>query len=177
MRLHFVFLPLAVTAAVGSFAYAQSNRNMEYSCVGDMVAGVGYSTASKKWSAKIFPVVEQFELKLKFVSATAKKDFFGKDDVETKYEVDIITPGSSNASACMELGTALPFQREVTVTERTSLRCYWGGLSHSRQLTLNLKNQRFLEVYLHGYLDGKEPMSDDDDDQPLLVGGTCKQSG
>lgn len=147
--------------------------NMQYSCIGDMVGGLNFDKASKKWEATTFPIIERFNLKLKLLSATAKKNLFNRDDIETKYEVEVETVASKDASPCVDYGKSeRPFSREVGVTQFSYLRCYWGGLTHARQLTFNLKNFRFIEVYLHGYLDEKD---DGKDDQPALIGGTCKK--
>ncbi|MBR1229497.1 hypothetical protein JQ600_31900 [Bradyrhizobium sp. AUGA SZCCT0176] len=149
-------------------AKAQS-RNVEFICVADMVSGLGYDSGSQKWKAMTFPIEHKFNLRLKFLSAKATKNIFDKDDVETKYEVAVTTSAQKTPTPCVDFGRGLT--TEITVTEFSYLSCYWGGLGPSRQLRLNLKNKRFLEVYLHGYLDGEDVPNTG----PALLGGSCKE--
>src|SRR5262245_28457723 len=133
-------------------ALAQS-KDVAYRCVGQAAAGLSYNEQTKKWEGASFRPQQQFVLKMKFVRA--------RENV-SDYGATVTTSGKDTGLPCTSTDT----DETVTVTDSDrSFSCTTVAYDY----VFNLSTNRFLSMYVYGYVDGK----DSNDNTPVVEGGIC----
>ena len=143
-----------------TIASAQFDRDVSYSCTTKAAGGLFYDAATKKWIGAVFRTDDYFVLRLKHLRSGVRTSVIG-DETVYDYNVTITKAGSNSPSPCEKHP-----EKHVTVTEYGLLVCQGADLHEYR---FNLRTNRFLSIYLIGYIDGK----DTNEDNPGVIGGTC----
>src|SRR5262245_8052873 len=143
---------LSLLCLLPSPAFAQS-KDVSYRCAGEAAAGLWYNEQTKKWEGASFRPQQQFVLKLKFVRA--------RENV-SDYGAIVTTSGKDTGLPCTTTDT------EETVTVVDSDRSF-SCTTVAYDYVFNLSTNRFLSMYVYGYMDGK----DSNDNTPVVEGGTC----
>src|SRR5262245_2922054 len=137
---------------LSSTAFAQS-EDVGFRRGGDAAAGLWYNEQTKKWEGASFRPQQQFVLKMKFVRA--------RENV-SDYGATVTTSGKDTGLPCTTTDT------EETVTVVDSDRSF-SCTTVAYDYVFNLSTNRFLSMYVYGYVDGK----DSNDNTPVVEGGTC----
>jgi hypothetical protein len=133
--------------ALSSFPLkAQLGQSSSYFCVGEFAAGAAFSDAAKKWQSTIFRDSDKFVLKLKFLGSLIRKDVLGQDETVYDYSVTLTQNGSNVARECRSINMT----GKIVSVSSDYISC-WSSLQDYR---FNLKTNRFLVAYLHGFTDG-----------------------
>src|SRR5262245_6976474 len=143
---------LGLLCLLTSLAFAQS-KDVAYRCVGEPAGGLSYNEQTKKWEGASFRPQQQFVLRMKFVRA--------RENV-SDYGATATTSGKDTGLPCTTTDT------EETVTVVDSDRSF-SCTTVAYDYVFNLSTNRFLSMYVYGYVDGK----DSNDNTPVVEGGTC----
>jgi hypothetical protein len=126
-------------------AFAQS-KDVAYYCVSEVAGGLWYNEKTKKWEGVSFRPESKFVLKMIFL--------------HSNYDVTVTEAGKEYNLRCSEhygkLGVGDQYKSFSCTTAVHDYR-------------FNFVTNRFLAIYAHGYVDGK----DNDDNTPGIEGGTC----
>jgi hypothetical protein len=150
-------LVLMLVLACPTLAKAEE-ASASYFCTSEFAGGISYDAQSKSWRGTTFNTKgDNFVLSLK----TERSRFEGKEFIE-ELTVTVTKAGSSYAAACLDFTGPL----HSTVTSSDGFfRCS----ANVTDYTFSRKTNRFLSVYSVGYVTG----SDDNENTPSVVGGTC----
>jgi len=141
---------LVVVASTVAIGHAQQPIEGAYSCTAESSGGIFYNDRTKKWEGTRFRPFSKFVLKLKYARTGAQGDEYAAT----------VTSSSGSESSCASTRTQL-----VQVDEVGFLACRTEFYNYK----FNLKSGRFIEVYLMGYVSGR----DTNDDTPMVSGGSC----
>lgn len=144
---------LVVVASTVAISHAQESIEGTYSCAAKSSGGIFYNDRTKKWEGTRFRPFSKFVFKLKYARSAAQGDEYAAT----------VTSGSGSESQCASNRTQL-----VQVDELGFLACRTEFYSYK----FNLKSSRFIEVYLMGYVSGR----DTNDDTPMVSGGSCTKT-
>jgi hypothetical protein len=160
---------LATFSAVGASAQSvmldSAGYAGSYFCVSDAAGGVWFDKATNKWIGSTFSASERYVVKI--VQHSLMPDTLG--NMSTTYTVSVAAHGQQ-AGEGIPCTSANGDLRKVDVGlnfigETGEFSCMqFGG-----EWVMNLKNMRFLQSYLWGYVDGV----DDNRNTPYVQIGTC----
>jgi hypothetical protein len=146
-------IAFSIVAADGALA-EPLNKDLAYYCVGQAAGGLWYNERTKKWEGASFRAERKFVLKMNFLRVI--------DQYESDYKITLTQQGES---------TSLPCKRNYSV-ETVSVADQYRSFSCTTiayDYVFNLQTNRFLEIYVHGYVGG----TDNNDNTPAVQGGTC----
>ena len=160
-----IFYATLFAVISSSASIAQIEKKTTYFCTTEMVGGLIYNEASKKWESAEFKVDSKYIIQLVLLGNRMREKFmkFEQDEMLLDYEVVIKQTGDQYDTSCRVSKEAET--ETVTVGKKYILECS----SDFGQLKFNLMNNRFLLAYMHGYVDGK----DDKKNTPSMKGGVC----
>jgi hypothetical protein len=150
-------LPIRLSSATG--------KDGSYFCASEVEGGLTYDSTLKRWRATSFNPKTKFVLKLEFVKALQD----GSQTIES-YRVTITRAGTKDARPCYAQTYSLQpsFPGEVTAyADYSEFSCS----TIYRSYKINMKQNRFLEIYEQGYVGG-----DNNDDTPIIAAGTCTRT-
>ena len=153
-------LLLVFTAVFGNAhpAASQEIKEAQYFCVVEMAGGLSYFKDRKKWGGTIFQPEGKFVLHVSRVE-TRKEGALG---VQT-YTMNLTDAGQENKSPCYSISGTLNELVEVHTTR------YMLCDRSLTQYRFNLITNRFTAFYYPGFINGQ----DNDDNTPVVKGGTC----
>jgi len=138
-------------------ASAQLGKDASYFCIAEIAGGLSYDQGLKKWKGAEFSTNGRFVLRLKHLRTRVEQGIL-PDGIVHDYNVGITDAGRNVPRSCVARS-----EEPVTVPEVGWLVCTAG----LREYRFNLRTNRFLSIFLIGYIDG------DDNNSPLIEGGTC----
>ena len=115
----------------------------------------------KKWKGAALRTEEKFVLRLKHLRGRIEKSYNGEAQTVHEYDVTVTPAGSNYPVLCVSSG-----QTHVDVRQLHGVWCYGVDFQEYR---FNLTSNRFLSIYLIGYLEG----ADNKGNTPSVTGGTC----
>jgi len=139
-----------------------AGKDGSYFCASEIEGGITYDSSVKRWRATSFNPNTKFVLKLQFVKALQE----GSRTIES-YPVTITRAGTKDAQPCY----AQTYQLQPAFPGEVRADANFGEFSCStlyRSYKLNMKQNRFLEIYEEGFVRG-----DNNDDTPSIAAGTC----
>jgi hypothetical protein len=144
---------------VASPAFAQS-KDVAYYCVSDAAGGLWYNEKTKKWEGASFRAEQKFVLKMNFVRAGVRKEMI--EEQVTDYNIMVTASGKDTSLPCTR---NYPNETVTVADQYRSFSC----TTVAHDYVFNLRTNRFLSIYPHGYVGGK----DSNVDTPAIEGGTC----
>jgi hypothetical protein len=146
-----------------SSAHAIEGRDAAFYCTPEAAGGLAYDDKLRKWHSANFHPERNFVLKLQFIQSKQEKiaDWADPDTVN-QFEVSVVEAGSNKKKNCRNMKD---YQLPVPVWSDGWVRCE-AALTEYR---FNPANNRFLQIYLLGYIDGK----DNNDNTPSINAGIC----
>lgn len=166
---------LSTAALIFSGAITPTNAEEEdpfegsYFCVADAAGGVSFDDALNKWDSTRFKTGERYVVNVARHSKT--ENWLG--ELRTVYTVQVHNHGSGESDAllgnCRTNNPTLHSYNPIThfISEAGELSCRrLGG-----DWMMNLKNGRFMNTYVWGYLDG----IDNNSNTPNIEIGTCSR--
>jgi hypothetical protein len=154
-------------AALPVGAYGQDSDDASYLCMREMAAGLAYNNSLKKWEGAPLHSegsFNRFTLRMRFLHDRVRRNTSGEEEDVTDYEVTITEAETNYGFPCTS-GGGVVLGRIVTVGDDDALECSANGYG----FRFNLESNRFISVFLRGYLDG----IDSGENAPMLSGGTC----
>jgi hypothetical protein len=143
----------------GGPAFSQS-KDVAYYCVGDAAGGLWYNEKTKKWEGASFRAEQKFVLKMNFAGARIQKGMI--EEQVSDYKVMVTASGQDTGLPCTR---NYPNETVTVADQYRSFSCTTGAHDYM----FNLRTNRFLSIYVHGYVGGK----DSNADTPHVEGGTC----
>ena len=159
---HKIIFLIVVFMSGGAEAFDAKNASLF--CSTEFSAGLSYNSVNKRWQAATFRPSAKFILKLKFQGSRVRKDILNKDEAVNDYEVTITPAGTNSTVPCYSASN----DRRGLISFG-EIDNYFDCVAVLQQYSFNMKNNRFLEAYLFGYVTGE----DNNDDTPSVAGGTC----
>jgi hypothetical protein len=157
-------IAISATFASGStVSDAMAAKDASYFCTVEFSGGIAFNERFKKWESTTFRPEGKFVLKLKYLKVRTQKDFLGKDETVTDFNVTLTQAGSNLPSPCLSTGDE--WSSIVPVSQYDYFSCYADLSEHY----FNLRTNRFLASYMVGFIDGKE----NNENTPSVSGGTC----
>ena len=164
MRVVYYAIAISAITPLGlSVSNAMAPKDASYFCTVELAGGLAFNQNLKKWESAKFRPERKFVLKLKYLTTRTQKDFLGKDETVTDFNVTLTAAGSNSSEPCLKTGDE--WSETVPISQYDFIACTAGLSEHY----FNLKSNRFLTSYMLGYIDGK----DNDDNTPVVSGGTC----
>jgi hypothetical protein len=148
--------------AAGMACAKADEKEVSYFCTSEFAGGLAYNDVSKKWEGTTFRTRDRFVLKLRLVDSGV--DQYGSS--QFKYSIYLVTvtlAGTNDAGQCVKDGMGDP--RRIRVWESGIVECEANVTFYK----FNIRNNRFIAAYLHGYVDG----ADNNKNTPSVDGGTC----
>jgi hypothetical protein len=158
---------LLFAAILSSISWAEDSEDASYFCTRQMAAGLAYNSSLKKWEGVVLPSegsFSKFTLRMKFLGDRVQRNILNENEEVMDYEVTITEAETNNAFSCRSVGTGI-HSKIVIVGEDDIVVCS----ARNYNYILNRENNRFVSVYLHGYVDG----IDSNENTPMVSGGTC----
>jgi hypothetical protein len=152
-----VLLVLFLASSSGT-AFAQSNHDVAYFCVSEVAGGLWYNEKVKKWEGTSFRATAKFLVEMSFAYLWVKQN-----EQVSDYKVTVTRSGEKTGLPCLSHIT-----KENTVTVGDSYRTVFCTTGF-QDYVVNLQTNRFLAIYLAGYVNGK----DNNADNPSIEAGTC----
>jgi hypothetical protein len=128
------------------------------------------ATRSKKWQGDKLPSegsFSQFTLRLRYLAGRERTNPSGDQEDVSDYEVTITEVDAKSATPCRSAGTGFVTKIVSVVDDDGNLEC----IAETRSFKFNLGTKRFISAFLHGYVDGIE----NNDNTPMVTGGTCAE--
>jgi hypothetical protein len=164
MRLaYYVIAISAITPLVLSASSAMAPKDASYYCTVEFAGGLTFNQTLKKWESAKFRPERKFVLKLKYLTTRTQNDYLGTNETVTDFNITLTAAGSNSSELCLKTGDE--WSETVPISQNDFITCT-AGLSEDY---FNLKSNRFLTSYMLGYIDGK----DNDENTPVVSGGTC----
>lgn len=141
----------------------QPLKDGTYFCTVEFAAGLAYNQTTKRWQSTTLRPDYSFILGLEFIETKQDELLPGlsvKKSTVSSYNIALIVAGSEAMPCLSEDRDAA-----VMYDGNPFVRCTSGVKEYS----FNFQNNRFLQAYMHGYVDGK----DDGGDTPSMSGGMC----
>ena len=147
-----------VLLAASSNALGCERRDGAYYCTVQFSGGIAYNESLKRWQGTSFQPSGNFVVRLKYLKSRTVNvtDKFSYDIDD--YDVYITDEGANIPIRCLHDG------KDPAIDQYGYLHC--GAITNYE---FNFKNNRFLEVYEVGYVNGV----DKNGDTPSVSGGTC----
>lgn len=145
-------------------ARALENKDHTFFCTTDASGGISYNTPAKRWEGTRFKADGKFLLKMEYLQSHTDKGKYFETDI-SDYMVSITPAGEKHDQQCN-------YFYFYAHTENKSVPVMNGGFRCDAVLTdyvFDLDSNRFLSVYLQGYVDGK----DNNENTPAVSAGTC----
>jgi len=146
---------------------AQEAEDASYFCKSEMAAGLTYNSRLKKWEGVQLSSESSFSkfiLRMKFMNERVRRNVLGEEEDVIDYEVTVTEAEANNSFSCRSVGSGVN-SKIIVVGDEQNVVCS----ARTYSFTFNLENNRFISVYLHGYVDGV----DSNENTPMLSGGTC----
>ena len=140
-------------------------KDAAYFCSTEMSAGLAYDSERGMWSSAVFRPTGKLVVRLKVLGTRVEKDVFGSSEAVIDFDVSIMKQGSKFESPCTHKG--MPSIKAVSVHTVGLVRCN----SSLTDYVFNLNNNRFLEIFDIGYVNG----DDSESETPAVSGGLCRK--
>lgn len=164
---HAVVGALLFAAILSPIAWAEDSEDASYFCTREMAAGLAYNSSLEKWEGVKLPSggsFSRFIFRMKFLGDRVQRNSLDENEDVNDYEVTVTEAETNTAFSCRSAGTGI-HSKIVVVGEDDNVVCS----ARNYNYTLNRENNRFVSVYLHGYVDGV----DSNENTPMVSGGTC----
>ena len=147
-------------------AIPQPLKDSAYLCIQEFSGGLAYDAHTKRWDGAAFKTDTKFILRLRYERPSLE------GTLPTYYDYKlVITPfGTSEEHPCTPPGPTVE-QRWWTPTITIGPSLFFTCTTSPGDYRFNLRTNRFLFTYPHGYVDGK----DDINNMPHVSGGTCSK--
>jgi len=149
---------LAIGPLLISTAALSDGKDASYYCTSQLSAGLVFDLQTKQWKHAFLKPDKAFVLRLHYLGD--KPDWV---DVQ-RYSVTITLQGSNDGQTCVSEDRNAG-KGEVNAYLNKDIEC-WTTFGLYK---FNLVNNRFLNFYPHGYIEG----NDDGKDTPSVDAGTC----
>jgi hypothetical protein len=162
-----VVCALLFAAILSPLSYAEDTEDVSYFCIREMAAGLAYNSSREKWEGVVLPSggsFSRFILRMKFLGDRVQRNSLDENEDVNDYEVTITEAETNTAFSCRSAGTGV-HSKIVVVGDDDNVVCS----ARNYNYTLNRENNRFVSVYLRGYVEGV----DSDENTPMVSGGTC----
>jgi hypothetical protein len=164
MRVVYYAIVMSAIAPLGSsVSNAMAPQDASYYCIVEFAGGLAFNPTLKKWESAKFRPERKFVLKLKYLTTRTQKDYAGRDETVSDFNVTLTASGSNSSEPCLKVGDE--WSVVVPISQDDFISCTAELSEHY----FNLRSNRFLTSYMIGYTDGK----DNDENTPSVSGGTC----
>jgi hypothetical protein len=157
------FVLSVALVALASPAAGFDLKDAAYFCTTEMSAGLAYDRERGRWSSAIFRPAAPLMLRLRILGTRVEKDVFGSSETVADFDVSITKQGSNFESPCTH--KSMPSIKAVSVHTAGLVRCNSSLVDY----VFNLNNNRFLEIFDVGYVNG----DDGESETPAVSGGLC----
>jgi hypothetical protein len=140
-------------------------KDASYYCTEQLAAGLAFDLQMKQWKDAFLSPKQEFVLRTQYLGDKQIDLIKGGYSVTVqRYSVTITRQGSNNGQKCVGWHWDAA-NGEVNVEAKEDIEC-WTSFGLYR---FNLVNNRFLNFYPYGYIEG----DDDGKDTPSVEAGTC----
>jgi hypothetical protein len=150
---------LLLASLLISTSALSDGKDASYFCTEKLGAGLRFDLQTKQWHVASFNANTAFVLRLHYLG---DKQWFSFK--KQRYSVTITQQGSNDGQKCSDTDRDAAAD-EVNVFSLNLLEC----MSIFGLYEFNLINNRYLQFYPNGYIDGR----DDGKDTPSVEAGTC----
>jgi hypothetical protein len=157
-----------LASVIAPTSHAQNSEDASYFCTSEMAAGLAYNATLKKWEGVQLSAegsFSRFILRMKFLKERVQRNIADEEEDVNDYEVSITEAGTNSAFPCRSAGTGVRTKIITVVGDDGNVECS----ARTYNFTFNLENNRFISVFLYGYVDG----IDNNENTPMVSGGTC----
>lgn len=157
-----------LTAVFALTSHAQNSEDASYFCTRQMAAGLAYNATLQKWEGVQLSAegsFSRFILRMKFLKERVHRNILDEEEDVNDYEVSITEAGTNSPFPCRGAGTGFSTKIITVVGDNGDVECS----ARTYSFTFNIESNRFISVFLHGYVDG----IDDNENTPMVSGGTC----
>jgi len=155
-------------AVLSPISRAQNSEDASYFCIREMAAGLTYNSSLKKWAGVQLGSegsFSKFILRMRFLKERVQRNVLDEEEDVSDYEVTITEAETNYGFPCRSAGAGVITRIVTVVGDDGNLDCS----ARAYSFTFNIENNRFISVFLHGYVDG----IDNNENSPMVSGGTC----
>jgi hypothetical protein len=155
-------IAIACTCTPNVLSAQQPVKDGAYFCTVEFSGGLAYNQTTKRWQSTTFRPDRKFVVRLKFIGTKQEELVPGVNVKVTvsSYDITITPAGMPNAMPCLSEDGG-----DAQMLDGPHVECLTGAMEYR----FNFQNNRFLQAYMVGYVEGK----DEGEDTPSMSGGTC----